>query len=48
MIYQCDHNIWVQCEKKECDKCGWNPEVAQARMEDILRRRAEELGEKHG
>ena len=25
----------VQCDKKECHKCGWNPEVAEARLEKI-------------
>ena len=26
----------VQCEKKNCANCGWNPEVAQARLEQII------------
>lgn len=35
-MYKCDFNpVGVQCERKECSKCGWNPEVAQARLEAI-------------
>lgn len=26
----------VLCDKKTCSKCGWNPEVAQARLDAIV------------
>ena len=25
----------VFCEEKNCAKCGWNPEVAEARLEAV-------------
>lgn len=32
--WQCRNNPWVKClKKKKCEKCGWNPEVAEKRME---------------
>ena len=35
-MYNCDFVPGgVQCERKECHKCGHNPEVAQARLEKI-------------
>ena len=27
----CQHNAWVLCMDKQCDRCGWNPVVEQAR-----------------
>lgn len=33
---QCPHNNYLICLDKKCDTCGWNPEVAQQRMEKIL------------
>jgi hypothetical protein len=35
-MYQCDYQEHVQCEKKTCFQCGWNPEVAKARLEAII------------
>lgn len=33
---KCQHNQWIECLKPEsCAKCGWNPEVAQRRLEEI-------------
>lgn len=32
----CPHNTEVICLDKKCDTCGWNPEVAQNRMEKIM------------
>lgn len=32
----------VHCEKKVCQNCGWNPEVANARLEAIITKMAEE------
>ena len=32
--WQCKNNPWVKClEQNKCDKCGWNPEVAEKRIE---------------
>lgn len=45
-MYQCDYQKFVECEKKQCDKCGWNPEVAQARLEAIIAKMMEKENEK--
>ncbi len=37
-LYQCPHNEYVRCPKPECDGCGWNPAVANARSREILER----------
>lgn len=29
----CPHNEGISCLCKNCSTCGWNPEVAQKRME---------------
>ena len=34
-MYQCLYETYVDCPKRECAKCGWNPEVAKARLEAI-------------
>lgn len=31
----CKHNQAVSCDGGECDRCGWNPEVASRRMARI-------------
>lgn len=41
-MYQCDYHAFVECPKKECSKCGWNPEVAEARLEAIKAKMAEQ------
>ena len=28
----CPYNREVDCKSSKCDRCGWNPEVAQARL----------------
>ena len=28
----CPYNRGCSCEVQECDKCGWNPEVAESRL----------------
>lgn len=34
---RCVYNpIGVNCDFLECENCGWNPEVAQARLERIM------------
>lgn len=35
-MYQCNYQEFVECEKKNCHKCGLNPEVAKARLEAII------------
>ena len=32
----------VWCETQNCEKCGWNPVVAEARLEAIKEKLAEE------
>lgn len=34
--FQCPHNREVHCSVKKCAACGWNPEVAQRRMDKFL------------
>ena len=34
----------IECWKKNCSKCGWNPEVAAQRLEKILEKREENYG----
>ena len=36
MTYGCDYNPNVICTVKMCKICGWNPEVAKARLEAFL------------
>lgn len=31
--WQCPYNAEVSCKTRKCQKCGWNPEVAEARRE---------------
>jgi hypothetical protein len=38
----------VWCSEKVCDKCGWNPEVAEARLEAVKQKLAEEEAAKNG
>ncbi len=28
--------VGVECDRQVCSKCGWNPEVAHARLERIM------------
>lgn len=34
----CHHNPECRCDQKACYRCGWNPKVAKARSEKILRK----------
>lgn len=34
-LWRCDHNEHVICRDRKCEKCGWNPVVAEARLEKI-------------
>ena len=36
----------VQCERRECAKCGWNPEVAKARLDEIIEKMIKESKER--
>ena len=38
----------VWCEDQNCDKCGLNPEVAEARLEAVKQKLAEEEAAKNG
>lgn len=35
-LWNCQYQRNVQCEDRNCAKCGWNPAVAMARSEKIL------------
>ena len=39
----CPHNEHLVCEVHNCSQCGWNPEVAQARLERIVAKRKEDV-----
>ena len=32
----CKYNEGCQCETPKCAKCGWNPEVAERRRQELL------------
>ena len=32
----CRYNREVDCKTQKCDRCGWNPEVAKARLEERI------------
>ena len=32
----CPHNNEVVCRTAKCDRCGWNPEVAKARLDEYV------------
>ena len=32
-MYVCPHNDACRCKIPTCNVCGWNPKVAEARME---------------
>lgn len=34
----CPYNDTLRCEVKNCKRCGWNPVVAQQRIDKILRK----------
>lgn len=38
----------VWCETKHCDKCGWNPKVAEARLESIKQKLYGEVSDGKG
>lgn len=32
----CKYNAWVNCDKEQCEKCGWNPKEAEERKKSII------------
>lgn len=36
--YPCLFNDGCQCKERDCGHCGWNPVVAKARLERILKK----------
>ena len=42
MDYSCEYNPNVVCDVKVCEHCGWNPEVAKARLDAILKKMEED------
>ena len=47
MTYQCDFNPNVICSVKACTHCGWNPEVAKARLEEFMEKGVVTIGEEN-
>lgn len=39
---ECPNNQFVNCYDLRCDKCGWNPVVAKARLDKFLGRESDE------
>ena len=37
MIRICPHNYEIDCEHAKCDRCGWNPEVAKKRVQEVMK-----------
>ena len=35
-LLECQYQLNVECLDRNCENCGWNPEVAKARNEKIL------------
>lgn len=42
--FVCPHNDACVCSVKACINCGWNPNVAKARMEKICKGRRQAHG----
>lgn len=39
----CPYNPGSYCDAPACYKCGWNPEVAECRLENDLKEEKDEL-----
>jgi hypothetical protein len=37
--YKCPYQRFVSCTNRDCDHCGWNPEVAKARTKAFMEQR---------
>ena len=35
-VCNCPHNEALICNERKCGSCGWNPKVAQRRMEAMV------------
>lgn len=49
--FDCPHNEGVACDdykQKPCHRCGWNPKVAQKRLEKICEKRGSTPEKKSG
>ena len=42
----CPNNPWVMCSVKNCYRCGWNPTVAEMRLEKIRKEMRQKNGQK--
>lgn len=38
-LWHCRYRKNIQCKDRNCAKCGWNPEVAEARSKAIMEQR---------
>lgn len=38
-LYRCQYNMNVRCRDRDCANCGWNPEVAKARLQAVVEKR---------
>ena len=45
--FPCQDNEWLDCNEPEirCDRCGWNPEVAAARLRRIRKEIGREIAD---
>ena len=34
--WECPYNTECSCTVRHCDKCGWNPDVAKARLDKYM------------
>ena len=37
-LWKCRYQQSVMCSDRDCANCGWNPEVAEARLAEILKK----------
>lgn len=35
-VFECPYNVGVGCTVRKCTTCGWNPEVAKARLDKFM------------
>lgn len=42
-LWNCRYRRNIQCKDRNCAKCGWNPEVAEARSKAIMEQRKVEV-----
>jgi hypothetical protein len=35
-MWECPYNKSVECSFRKCDRCGWNPEVAEQRRKEFM------------